>query len=595
MTGRTLYTSPALEYALKKGRWIFILFGVTSTLWGQSPTFTTSLDVKEVIVGNPFEVTFTLTDAEGRTFSPPAFREFTTKGSVSESRGMTLNKGKKSSRQSWSYLLEAKKAGTFNIGSATVTVDGKTLKTEPYKLVVLAAPSAAGGKVVPPGKDDEVFIIGMINTDHAFPGQQLTWQLKLFTRVAIEGADLISLPAFDDFYSREKRRFDTRIQYQMVQGKKYAVKILHEEALFPQKTGRLTIGSAKVRVGLDQPGAQGFLYGPKLATLSSQPTAIDVSSLPEPVPDNFIGGIGHYEWEVHADTSSLSTDDALTLVISLKGNGDSRRVSPPKIPVPATCEIFDPRIISEEEYESETEIVHEKQFEYVILPREPGHQELLASLTYFDLDSNRYCTLHAEAIKFEVSAGENYKPADNVEKKLPVTNTAKDEDGLGSRMLKFLSEPVFVGTVISSMVTVALVWFFVSKRKKTVKEPATVADIKQMPSAIQQFYKVEKLATSANSPDPPHFYGELLKALQSYISLKLHISQAELDHSLVKEKLERLDVPSIRIQAFLSIWESCEASVYSGQSAGVSIRSDWDAAEKVVLALEKDIPGSSLN
>ncbi len=585
MSGNTLTLHRTLSTA-------FLAWGVAALLgWhdnvlvGQNPTFTASIDTKEVIVGVPFEVTFTLANAEGKRFTPPSFREFQAAGAVSESRGMTFIKGKASSKQSWSYTLEASRAGVFTIGAAAVTANGQVLNTAPLKIKVLSPAASSKGSVnIPPGRSDDVFILGNLNTAKAFPGQQVTWRLTLYTKVAIEGADLISLPDFEGFYSKEKRRFDTRTQYQTIRGKKYAVKILHEEALFAQTTGELTIGAAQIRVGVDQPGTQGFFFGPKPITLTTQPVTLTVMPLPEPVPENFTGGVGHYEWEVSADTNVLTTDDALTLSVVLKGNGDARRFAAPKIAVPPNCEIFEPRIVAEETYESESEIIHTKHLEYVILPKEPGVQEFVPILTYFDTDSNRYCFIQSAPIRFEVTAGKNYLPPNNRDTVgIPVQTAV--QVSLWEKSADFFLSPIFGGVVLLLLLAFALFWFF-NKRKQSNTEGPRKPKVDPALAAQQRFANVANIRHGAA---PEMFYNELLKALQSYIVVRLNLSPAQLNHATLRAKLAERNVTPIRVQAFLSILQTCEQAVFSGQQEASKMESDWHAAEVVVQALEKEI------
>jgi hypothetical protein len=570
----------------------FLVWGITAlllcptiTLGGQNPTFVANIDVREVVVGSPFEVTFTLTDAESQRFTPPSFRDFKSAGSVSESRGMTVIKGRTSLKQSWSYVLEASRAGTFSIGSAAVLVNGRTYQTAPLTVKVLSpAASSKGAVALPPGRDDAVFVVGELSTQKCYLGQQLTWRLVLYNRAAIEGADLIALPDFEGFFSREKKRFDSRTQTRTLRGKKYAVTTLHEESLFPQSVGEITIGAAQIRVGIEQPGASGFLFGPKPVTLSTQPVTLKVSALPEPVPMNFTGGVGNYTWDITADTNALSTDDALTLTVTLKGNGDSRRFAPPKIAVPATCEIFEPRILEEEEYENEIETVHTKRLEYVVLPKEPGAQELLPQLTYFDVDSNKYCTLNAAPIRFNVVAGKNYRPA-NARDSIPTPIITTVPVGIWEKMGNYFSAPVFWAILVLTLIAIAM--YMLSKRlpNKPDEKPAKYPT-DQVSSARQ---RLNDLTTRWQGVAPEKFYNDLLKSLQSYIAARLELSPAQLNQHVLRAKLAERNVTPIRVQAFLSILQTCEQAVFSGQSDASKMESDGRAAVVVVQELEKEM------
>ena len=258
MVRRNLTRIYRLLRAKKMRILILLLLCMPTFSWSQSLVFKTEPEADEVAAGTPFSVTFILEGAEGKRFAPPSFGRLKPAGGVSESRGFSIINGKTSVKQSWTYTLEAQQPGEYTIGSALVTVNGRQISTNPVRIKVSERKSFRNsGTTSATGGD--VFVAGELSTSSAYPGQQVIWRLTLYTRVAVEGADLISLPSFDGLFSRERKRFDPGVNYQTVKGVKYAVKVLHEESLFPQSTGEVVIGEAQVRVGLQN--QQSFFGG----------------------------------------------------------------------------------------------------------------------------------------------------------------------------------------------------------------------------------------------------------------------------------------------------------------------------------------------
>lgn len=593
---------------------VFFLF-IHAGLNAQSNvSFEAAISVKEVIVGVPFELNFTLKNAEGSRFNPPALQGFKN-GGTSEMRGMSIVNGRSSSSQTWTLELTPTRPGVFNIGPATVQSGGRTLSTKSLTVNVLNAAASSKGNVnVPPGSDGKVFVAADLDRDEVYLGQQVSWRIRLYTQLSVEGYDIISLPNFERFFSREMVRYDKRVEYLTLRGKKYAVRTLHELALFPQETGDITVGAARVSVGIEQPGTQGFLFGPKPVSLQTEPLTLKVKALPQPAPTAFTGGVGSYEWEVKADTSLLSTDDALTLTVELKGNGDTRRFAPPKITVPPTCEIFEPRILEEEEYEGEAEILHRKKFEYVVLPKDTGNYEINPVLAYFNPDSNRFCQLHTAPIKIRVTAGKNYQSPN-----VPPESTAQEpvilqEPGLGEQLLGWLSSPFLWGIVVLPFLVLGL--FFLIKRKRPVpatvetfpastkmwqqNEPKTTSvpqpDIRQTPepsyakpaqtSFEQRFASAGRLV---KGDDPQRFYQELFRAIQGWLAAKFGIQTAQMNDAEVSTVLLRRGASPIRTQALLAVWHTCEQAIYGGQAQADQMESTWQMARQVVEGVEAEV------
>lgn len=593
-------TALSISNGLRKQVWafgpwagvLFFLFNIHPLPAQGSPTFEVSIQAKEVLVGVPFEVTFQLKNAEGTRFTPPSFPGFSA-GAISEMRGMSYVNGKSSTSQSWILELTPNKPGVFSIGVATVLVAGQTLSTKPLTVNVLYASNSFKGNVnVPPGSDDRIFIAAEFDRKKAYIGQQVSWRIRLYTQLSVEGYDIIALPEFDGFYSKEKIRYDKRVEYINLRKKKYAVRTLHEEALFPQETGELLVGAARVSVGIEQPGAQGFLFGPKPVSLQTQPISLTVSPLPPAPSPEFTGGVGQYSWEVKADTTQLTTDDALTIIVEVKGNGDARRFAPPKISAPLNCEIFEPRILEEEEYESETGILHRKRLEYIVLPKDTGTLEIQPMLAYFDTDSNRYGRLLAPVIRFAVTPGKNYSSPNVLSDTLSAEPSLPKLPGFWEKFAARFNAALWWSLwVIPLLILGVFLWF--RKQKPTppiLPKPASPDPPKSQSSALeaarQRFQHAGRLL---KDEDPIRFYDELLKSLQAWLSARVGLQPAQFNDTDVQVILTQRGATPIRIQALLSVWHTCEQAIYGGQAQVEQMESNWQMAGQVMEALDKEI------
>ncbi|MBC7777419.1 MAG: protein BatD [Phycisphaerae bacterium] len=605
----TIYDYRALYKNVRAfGAWtgaVFLFFNTNFLAAQSNVTFEATVAAKEVIVGVPFELTFTLKNAEGTRFTPPSFSGFRN-GGISEMRGMSIINGRSSTNQTWSLELTANKPGIFSIGPATVTSGGRTISTKPLTVNVLLAASNSKTNVnVPPGSDDKVFVAAEFDRKEVYVGQQVTWRIRLYTQLSVEGYDIIALPEFEGFFSKEKIRYDKRVEYLSLRGKKYAVRTLHEFALFAQEAGEISVGAARVSVGIEQPGAQGFLFGPKPVNLQTEPISLKVKALPQPTPPEFTGGVGEYEWEVKADTTLLSTDDALTIVVEVKGNGDTRRFAPPKITVPPNCEIFEPRILEEEEYEGETEILHRKKFEYVVLPKDTGNLEINPVLAYFDTDSNRYCHLRTAPIRFTVTPGKNYQSPSILPDATATEPTVMQPPSLFEQVMGWLGSPLF--WVILALPFLVLGIFALLKKKKvvalspvtnyqsttspTTNPPVTnhqspIHQSTNLASARQRFTNAGRLL---KGNDPHRFYDELFRALQAWLSARFGLQPSQMNDADVSALLLQRGAAPIRIQALLSVWHTCEQAIYGGQAQAEQMESTWQMAGQVMEALEREV------
>ncbi len=543
------------------------------------PTFEASTTPSEVVEGGRFEVSFALKNGEGVNFRPPVFSNFRVVSGPNLSSGMTIVNGNYFVHRTWIYELEAKKAGQFKIMAAKITVNGRTLTSNPLSIRVGAGRGGSGGKV-PPGADPDLFVTGELSAEEAWNGQQLTYRVMLYTQLTLEGFDIIEMPDFQGFYNKEKIRFDTRVQFQNLHGKKYAVKILHEEAIFPQEVGTKLIGPARVRVGVERSGALSRL-GPLPRVLQTQPVRLQVKPLPESAPDNFSGGVGQYDWEWTANKDSCSTDDAITLTVRMRGDGDPKRSIPPVLMLPTGLEAFEPKVLEEEEYENGQAIVHRKTLEYTILPKEPGYYTVRPEMVVFDPDSNRYVTLRADStLDFKVVVGKNYYANQLTNDTIPLQNS---NTGWQEQVGDWLATP-WVWGVFAALLCLLLVSIWTKRQHSAMPVPAS------SPVAAHDHQEQFKQARQVlNSGDPRVFYDVLLRSLQDYLTHRLGLAPAQLNLVNVRNSLAARHIPESQIQTLLGVWQTCEQAIFAGQTQVANPETTWQTAEHVVQELERNL------
>lgn len=548
------------------------------------PTFEASVESPEVVAGSRFEVSFALKNGEGVNFRPPSFANFRVVSGPTLTSGMTIINGNYLVHRTWSYELEAKTTGKFTLKAARVSVNGRSLSSNPLTIRVVAARNGQGS--IPVGAAEELFIVGELSTAEAWAGQQLTYWIKVYTLLTLEGYDLIELPDFQGFYAKEKVRFDTRVQYQTIKGKKYAVKILHAEAVFPQEAGEQTVGVARVRVNVERSGPLGRL-GPLPKVLNTLPVRLRVKALPAPAPAQFGGVVGQYDWQFTTDRDSLSTDDALLLRVQLSGNGDPKRMVLPVFTLPTGLEAFEPKVLEEEEYENGQQIVHRKTLEYAILSQEPGDYDLRPEWAVFDPDSGRYVALQADTVlHFRVSIGKNYRANQTGIDTLTVAPPPdRFASGWWRQAADWLALP-WVWGGLAGLVGLLLIFSWTRRQRASIAvKRAARAPI----NYLEQFDQARQLLHSA---DPRLFYDALLRGLQAYLSKRLALSPAQLSVANVHDRLTRRQVPANHIQSLFDLWQTCEQAIFAGQPGAGSPEINLRTAEQLVHTLERDLTSS---
>jgi hypothetical protein len=107
-----------------------------SLLFAQDIKVTATISTRQVVTGEPFEITFSV-NGNAERFDPPNLSAFQVVGGPNQSQSMSSINGNTSVSIGISYDLVAQKEGTFVIGSATVTVGGHTYTSNPVKVTVV--------------------------------------------------------------------------------------------------------------------------------------------------------------------------------------------------------------------------------------------------------------------------------------------------------------------------------------------------------------------------------------------------------------------------------------------------------------------------
>ena len=219
--------------------------------------FRADCNAKDVVVGNPFKVSFVLEDADIRNISFPNFDKDgfnVLQGPVNESRYVSIN-GKGTYSEAYIFILAPKKTGKLTLGSArVVTTKNKALTTKP---ITINSVQESGSTVtdenihnLPPALAGNVFFRMESNTLNAVPGEEIRIDLKLYTRTDLARIDLTKEPSCDDANISPLPYYDREIRMDVFNGKQFASKIIYSFSLFTGKTGEIVIKPAAIKIAM---------------------------------------------------------------------------------------------------------------------------------------------------------------------------------------------------------------------------------------------------------------------------------------------------------------------------------------------------------
>ncbi|MDP8228246.1 MAG: BatD family protein [Candidatus Electryoneaceae bacterium] len=312
------------------------------------------------------------------------------------------------------YVLKAVTSGTITIAPAQAR-KGKTIfQSQPIQITVLGGggskPSQSRSTSIPSPTLEEspdVFLTVKANKSEAYIREMVTVTYRLYISVRAINYEFSRMPKTTGFW-QEEFKLPSRPQLTPVtiRGKQYQVAVVRKIALFPTRTGTLTMEPLVAGVTVEVAGSRqrgGGLFDVfdpffgrsrrKTVSVSTESLNLTVLDLPQRGrPDNFRGDVGDFNLAVKYDKSHLAQHDALAVTVTVSGKGYLKSIDAPELNLPSGFERFDPTV-EEKITRTGNSVRGRKIFTYLIIPRRSGAFDLEpVRFSYFDPATKKYRT-----------------------------------------------------------------------------------------------------------------------------------------------------------------------------------------------------------
>ena len=536
---------------------------------------------------------------------------------TSTSISMVNGKTTRNTQVSYTYILQAKKTGSFTLPSASATVKGKEISSSPVTVKVVdngtkgsqqpqaqaqsqsqsqapAASSTANGQA-------DIFMRLSLSRNNVVQGEPVTATLKIYHRANLVGFESPKFPTFKGFWSQEVDAPSTLdFQREEVNGTIYNAALVRRWVIIPQTAGEVTIDPAEIicLVNVQRRRSASSLFddffGNDYATVrqrvyTASPT-LHVSPLPAGAPASFGGGVGEFSVKAKVSKDTLSAHDAASLMVTVSGKGNIALLEAPKVNFPPDFEVYDVKTTTSGSATSGT-----KSFEYPFIPRSHGEFTIApVKYSYYDVKSRQYKTAQTDSLHLSVkkAAGGTTVQDDGttliVERK-GVKNLGEDirfirnTTSLGGEKGFFIDSIGYIVGVV--LMLLAALGFWLGFRKVAARR-ADVAGTLSRKATRQALKRLSQAKEYLQKDLYTAFYEELHRSLMGFVGDKLSMDMAQLSKENISSSLIAKAVPEDVVSDFIDLLDQCEYARYSPDSGHEAMNAHYEKAISTITAID---------
>jgi tetratricopeptide (TPR) repeat protein len=581
-----------------------------------------------VAVGEQFRLSYTVNTDEARGFRagniPDDAFDVLMGPSTSTQSSYQLVNGHMSSSSSitYTYILSAKKQGSFTIPAAHVTVDGKNVQSNEVRIKVSGEARAGqqgsrhqqsdNGEVRAAGSaisGSDLFIKVTASKQHVREQEPILLTYKVYTLVGLtqlngKMADLKS------FYTREvPLPQEKQFHIENLNGRAYRTVTWQQYVMFPQATGKLEVPSITYEGIVVQQnrnvdpfeaffnGGSGYIEVKKKITAPG--ITIHVDPLPQR-PANFSGGVGSYSISAQLDKTEVKANDPVKLRVVVSGVGNMKLLKEPEVKFPKDFDHYDAKVTDQTKLTTnglEGNII----YDFLAVPRHQGTFEIPAvEYTYFDTKSNQYKTVRTEPFTLHVAKGEGgTATAYSGQEDIKQLNSDIHYIKTGDTRQHAVDDFFFGSTrywVALCVLFLGFVSLFVIFRQRAIDNADIVKQRagKANKVATKRLKKAAKLMAAGKQGE---FYDEVLRALWGYVGDKLNMPVEQLSRENISQQLTAHNVSDDTIRQFIGALDECEYARYAPGDAQGNMNKVYDMAmtaiTQIATTMKKKRPAPS--
>ena len=527
----------------------------------------------------------------------------------------------RNSQTSYTYILQAKKTGTFTLPPASAKVRGNAIQSKAVSVQVVdngSRPSqgasaddtqqeGAANARQQRSEEPDIFMRLSLSRSSVVVGEPVTATLKIYHRTNLVGFENAKFPSFNGFWSQEvESPSNIEFQREQVDGKMYNAAVLRRWVIIPQKAGDQTLDPAEIvcLVNTQRRRSTGSIFDDffendyvttRQRVYTGAPT-LHVSALPAGAPASFGGGVGNFTVQARLSKDSLKTHDAASLLVTISGKGNIALLEAPKLNFPPDFEVYDVRTTVNTDKSGTS---GSKTFEYPFIPRSPGDFSIApVKYGFYDVSARRYQTASTDSLHLSVArgAGSASSVPDSgsslVVDRKGVKNLGDDirfirsRTDLGEGRDFLVYSPAWWGCIV--LLLLLGLGFYLGFRKVAARR-ADVAGTRNRKATRMAMKRLSQAHDFLQKNLYTAFYEELHRSLLGFVGDKLSMDMAEQNKENIAQALREGGVSAETADGFTALLDACEFARYSPDAGHEAMAAHYDQAVALITTIDSSM------
>jgi hypothetical protein len=511
--------------------------------------------------------------------------------------------------QKYTLVLRANRSGNLTIPPAVLTVAARTYKTEALKIEVVKGrttppPQAQAPRTSPfpppfgddpfggmfpqgdepqiPRSDSDLFLRATIDKDEVYLGEQVTLSLIIYSRADLSSVDSVTMPKLEGFWS-EDIESPTQLspEQKTIGGVPYRAYLLRRRALFPVKSGTLTIDAAEADI------TTGYLFAGHRVHRRGNALTLKAKPLPK---GGTTTNVGRWRLSTEVSQTKFALGEPVQVKVILEGKGNLKNAVVPALTGPSSLKIYEPQT-ADRLTSTKGALGGRRTLEYVVLAQQTGTFTIPGlTFSFFNPETKKFEDSKTDPITLTVSPGAGGTTVAPVPGTPNIDPTQKNQlVATGLKSLRhtgtfkapappLFSQPYFLPLALAPLgLSLGFGLFGFARRLGSKNDPVATRK-RQAKAARARLAEAVKLQSKGNAGD---FYAEVEKALVSFLEAKLSVPISGLQRLHVDELMMQGKVaPEIRARV-LGVFETCDMGRFApgmGEAAARSRALDDAAA-----------------